>query len=1070
MRRITRRALIADIPASDWIALALLAWMLAMVGWSVQLANWGELPNIVPTAIIAAAIAFLMTRTQPPRTRAGANWSALIKIAIFIFAGIFVVFWQGSLNGEGNNLIERSADAWDRLGIWIDIAINGGVSADQLPFAMIMMTATWTLAYAVTTLTFRFHSPWIPALILGLALLTNLSHRIGMHEQTFYLFMLAAVAQFAHLVAIGRIKQWRTSGLTFPKEARWIAARDGLMLGFAVMIIAAIMPMALPRSETLSVRWNAIFLDPITQFKDTAERLLAGVPSGETDQIYSPNAILPFQGGINLTDDPVMWIRSRYAKLHPARVYQEYASQGWVTAPSVSIPADASSKLLVQPSESGVNERIRTDITVEPLGKTDLVIPAAAVHAVDHKSGVEILEPLKWDVPLAGSPASLAELPEDLREFAFMLRERLMKLAEDSPYYSPPNSASARAPYTLNTQPAMTADEVNSVIRQMQSNVASTVNVDEQTTFSITSSSLEEMNLSETGEFLDMTFSISRIALEEMFGTADNIPETIGIRVSTVTLREQANQNNGLGPEHLDFVVSIQDLLSMSTNVFQQPGSAQLLFTPRFTVTADNIEAMDLSRSGIAWKTFSYRVFAENDGTNANLMRLVRRGPTEQNTVTFEQILEETQRYIVSTYISTAETSELANSNDRYPLWVTDRYLQLPDTLPREVRILAQGIIDNAQAETPWQKTMAIKAWLQSQVYSLEIEGPGPRDDGVHYFLFKTVHEPCPSDKPNCDTTKRKGYSQYFGSAATVMLRAVGVPARMVAGWSAGEYVPDQGQFIIRDRNRHGWTQIFAPPYGWIDIEVTPGRPAVPRNILVPTTPTTDIPPGLPGSAEFDPDYLEYLEDLDELALLEQQLRAAGGFNTARQDQSTFEIPLIPTASVAVAIALVIIAIGAWRWNLRGQPEPIRAYTQFLRVATMLGYRRPAHASVREFTTEIAQMTGRNADARIIIQEFEKNVYGPNQNEVSETLSDTETTEQPADDPAPDMTVEEPIVQPISESDLDATSDDDQYQPQLGKAWRTLARAMLKHRVATMLGMTPAYTPDETQQQYRFTN
>ena len=121
----------------------------------VQLANWGELPNIVPTAIIAAAIAFLMTRTQPPRTRAGANWSALIKIAIFIFAGIFVVFWQGSLNGEGNNLIERSADAWDRLGIWIDIAINGGVSADQLPFALIMMTATWTLAYAV-------HNPHIP--------------------------------------------------------------------------------------------------------------------------------------------------------------------------------------------------------------------------------------------------------------------------------------------------------------------------------------------------------------------------------------------------------------------------------------------------------------------------------------------------------------------------------------------------------------------------------------------------------------------------------------------------------------------------------------------------------------------------------------------------------------------------------------------------------------------------------------------------------------------------------------------------------------------------------------------
>ncbi|MXZ02316.1 MAG: hypothetical protein F4Y88_01180 [Chloroflexi bacterium] len=63
-RRLMRRAFLADITISEWIALALLAWMLAMVGWSVQLANWGDLPNIVPTAIIAAVIAFFMTRVR----------------------------------------------------------------------------------------------------------------------------------------------------------------------------------------------------------------------------------------------------------------------------------------------------------------------------------------------------------------------------------------------------------------------------------------------------------------------------------------------------------------------------------------------------------------------------------------------------------------------------------------------------------------------------------------------------------------------------------------------------------------------------------------------------------------------------------------------------------------------------------------------------------------------------------------------------------------------------------------------------------------------------------------------
>ena len=135
------------------------------------------------------------------------------------------------------------------------------------------------------------------------------------------------------------------------------------------MVIAALMPLFVPRSSDLSDRWNAVFLDPFTQFKDTAERLLAGIPSGDDDMIYSPNAVLPFQGGIELTDDPVMWIRTRYAKLHPARVYQEYTSQGWITAPSVAVPADPGTKLLVAPNENGIEERARLDVGVELLGQ-----------------------------------------------------------------------------------------------------------------------------------------------------------------------------------------------------------------------------------------------------------------------------------------------------------------------------------------------------------------------------------------------------------------------------------------------------------------------------------------------------------------------------------------------------------------------------------------------------------------------------------------------------------------------------------------------------------------------------
>ena len=631
-----------DVYVSDWIALGLLAWMLAMVTWAVDLARWGELPNLIPTAVIAAIIAFVMAKNRT---------SIYTKVAVFLIAGIATVFWQGSLNAEGSNALARSNDAWDRFALWIDVAINGGISADQVPFAMLMMTATWIVAYATTTLTFRYYNPWIPSLVLGLALLVNLSHRIGQHEHTFYLFMIGAVAQFAHLVAIRRVNEWKMAKLRIPKEARWVASRDGLILATIVIVFAAILPLALPRSQPLRTTWNAVFLNPITQFRSTAERLLAGVPSGDDDRLYFPNAVLPFQGGIELTDDPIMWVRSPYAKLHPARVYQEYTPQGWVTAPSISLPADANTKLIDLPDDLGITNRERVEIIVEPLGNTELVIPAAAVHAVDNGVQVEVLEPQAWDVPLTGSPAALAELPDDLRDFAFQLRDKLREIAED---------ASPGTVYTLSTQPAMSARDIGTAIRNLRSGVIPIGNLEEQITYSITSSSLEEMELSANGAFESMTFKISGQALLELISGADNTPDTIAFRVSTVALRERANLNNGNGPRNLSFLISPEDLASISENGALPNGSTGTLDWYRFTITQQDLNVMDLSGSGIPWDTFNFRIYAGADGSSAELMRIARNGPTEQNTVTFQELREKHEVYAVSTYVSTAEDSDLA--------------------------------------------------------------------------------------------------------------------------------------------------------------------------------------------------------------------------------------------------------------------------------------------------------------------------------------------------------------------------------------------------------------------------
>ena len=77
-------------------------------------------------------------------------------------------------------------------------------------------------------------------------------------------------------------------------------------------------------------------------------------------------------------------------------------------------------------------------------------------------------------------------------------------------------------------------------------------------------------------------------------------------------------------------------------------------------------------------------------------------------------------------------------------------------------------------------------------------------EDFVSYFLSES-HE---------------GYCMHFASAATLMLRYLGVPARYVVGYVAD--VPDSGKVKVPDSAAHAWVEIYLDGYGWEPIEVTP--------------------------------------------------------------------------------------------------------------------------------------------------------------------------------------------------------------------------------------------------------
>lgn len=814
--------LLRRVPADDWITFGLLGLMLVAVGWSVQLAKWGDLPSILPTLLLGWAAGFIASRSGLPLA---------LKLVIALAIGFGIVMWQGSIPAEGTNVADRARDAWERFWIWIAAAREGGVSNDSVPFALMFMTASWITAYTVTSLTFRVRNPWTPVVLLSVGLMSNLSFRPGLHEQTFFIFIIAAIALFAHITAVRRMERWAANGVSYPKSLGWLSMSDGLLFGGIVVLFVIFLPVVEPRSSTLDRAWE-VLRAPINALQDPATRLLSGVKAKDASGgLNQPGEVLTFRGAITLTDEPLAWVTSRYATMLPGRVYDQYASTGWLATPEIKRSVGAREELVPVPLDQS---RERIEQLVQPLVNTSLVLPAGGVFSVDRDAEVEYLRPAIYNVPLTGPVGSLATLPGDVRDLAFDTRFALRDIA-------------ARAPdardVTLNNQPLMSEADVLAAL--------------------------------ESG-----------------------LPGDVEVRLNM--------RRDGL------------------------------------------VEGLTVERIG----------------------------PEEQVGVVMREAIQAERLYTVTTYVSIAEDDELRGSGADYPGWVEDRYLSLPASLPLEVRLLANQIVRAAGAVTPYEKTRAIQTFLQQQEYSLEIQGPAANQDGVYYFLFETHEEPCPSDNVECDQSRIKGYSQYFGSAGTVLLRAAGVPARMVAGWAAGEYVSRAGKFLIRDKDRHGWTQAYFDGFGWVDVEVTPGRAEPVRNERFSVEPASAGGlPDLGAFAEEDDLFLQDLLDLEVLARLarEQALqRQLADENAGRS--FPFQYIVVPL----VIAGVVLLIYGGWQFWHRGMTPAERAYTKMVRAGNLLGVRRRRWQTPTEFAMAIGDVAPGVADSAMTIAiEFERRRYAP---------------------------------------------------------------------------------------------
>ncbi|HZU30902.1 MAG TPA: DUF3488 and transglutaminase-like domain-containing protein, partial [Candidatus Angelobacter sp.] len=168
---------------------------------------------------------------------------------------------------------------------------------------------------------------------------------------------------------------------------------------------------------------------------------------------------------------------------------------------------------------------------------------------------------------------------------------------------------------------------------------------------------------------------------------------------------------------------------------------------------------------------------------------------------------------IIGTYYAEADTRNperlVRDSNSRsYPSHIATLYLQKPRLDPR-IADLARQI--TATSTSNYARAKAIEHYLQNNFgYTLQL--PGLREpDPLAHFLFE----------------RKKGHCEYFASSMTMMLRTLGIPARIVNGFRGGEYNDLTGSYIVREKNAHSWVEVYFPEYGWVTFDPTPGGSTV---------------------------------------------------------------------------------------------------------------------------------------------------------------------------------------------------------------------------------------------------
>ncbi|MCU0841208.1 MAG: DUF3488 and transglutaminase-like domain-containing protein [Thiobacillaceae bacterium] len=283
-------------------------------------------------------------------------------------------------------------------------------------------------------------------------------------------------------------------------------------------------------------------------------------------------------------------------------------------------------------------------------------------------------------------------------------------------------------------------------------------------------------------------------------------------------------------------------------------------------------------------------------------------------------------------------------SHPRYRLGADPAELAEALRLPEGYNPRARDLAERWRAEAGQPGRLAERALAHfRQAFTYTLAPPTLGLHSVDEFLFDT----------------RRGFCEHYASSFVFLMRAAGIPARVVTGYLGGEANPIDGHLVVRQSDAHAWAEIWLAEEGWVRMDPTASvSPLRLERGLTAALPAVELPAGLTRL------HAPWLRDLrhaweamnngwNQWVLgynLDRQLRLLARLSPALADRAWL------AAGAALLVGLALMTLLAWRGLPRAAPDPAaRLYARFLARLARVGPRCEATEGAADFARRAGQ-------------------------------------------------------------------------------------------------------------------